>query len=219
MRSLQAGLRKTFNSQKFRRFTLEVEFSAPPGVTVIFGPSGSGKTTVLQCLAGLLKPDAGMVRLGNETLFDCGRKINLPPQERRIGYVFQDLALFPHMSAAENVAFGIRGNGDEKRKLVRDILERFHIAHLAANRPDEISGGERQRVALARALVTNPRLLLLDEPFSALDDELKLAIIDDLKRWLEENQIPVLLVTHDRGEAALMNGRMLLMKDGNVVTQ
>jgi ABC-type nitrate/sulfonate/bicarbonate transport system ATPase subunit len=118
------------------------------------------------------------------------------------------------MSAAENVAFGIREDGDRKQNLVRDILERFHIAHLAHHRPDEISGGERQRVALARALVTRPRLLLLDEPFSALDDELKLAIISDLKKWLEENKIPVLLVTHDRDEAALMNGRIMLLKDG-----
>jgi len=216
MSSLQAGLRKTFDGQKFRRFMLEVEFSAPPGVTVIFGPSGSGKTTVLQCLAGLLKPDAGMIRVGDETWFDCGRKINLTPQQRRVGYVFQDLALFPHMTAAENIAFGIGSNGDMRGLMVRDILERFHISHLAKSRPDEISGGERQRVALARALVTRPRLLLLDEPFSALDDELKLDIIGDLKRWLAQNDIPVLLVTHDREEANLMSGRMLLLKDGNV---
>jgi len=219
MNTLQAGLRKTFDGPKVHRFVLEAEFSAPPGVTVIFGPSGSGKTTVLQCLAGLVKPDAGTIRVGGEILFDCGRKINLTPQERCIGYVFQDLALFPHMSAAENVGFGIRENGEQKRKRVREILDRFHIAHLAENRPGEISGGERQRVALARALVIHPGLLLLDEPFSALDDELKVSIIDDLKRWIEENKIPVLLVTHDREEAQIMGGRMLLMKEGSVVSQ
>ncbi|HLY92016.1 MAG TPA: ATP-binding cassette domain-containing protein, partial [Candidatus Angelobacter sp.] len=186
MSVLQAGLRKAFNGRTVRPFTLDVEFSAPEGVTVIFGPSGSGKTTVLQCLAGLLKPDAGTIRVGGETWFDCGRKINLTPQQRRTGYVFQDLALFPHMTAAENIAFGVRESTENKRNRVRDILERFHVAHLAENRPDEISGGERQRVALARALVIQPQLLLLDEPFSALDDELKLAIIADLKRWLEE---------------------------------
>jgi molybdate transport system ATP-binding protein len=154
-------------------------------------------------------------------LFDSRRKINLPPQQRRVGYVFQDLALFPHMTAADNVAFGIRrnGNSEARTRLVRDVLERFHIAHLAANRPSEISGGERQRVALARALVTNPRLLLLDEPFSALDDELKQGIIGDLKQWLTQNSIPVLLVTHDRSEASLLGERMLLMKDGSVVGQ
>lgn len=218
MNGLQAGLRKSFSGKKLQRFALDVEFSAQAGVTVIFGPSGSGKTTLLECLAGLLRPDAGTIRVGSETWFDGGRKINLPTQKRGVGYVFQELALFPHMTAAENVAFGIRGNGHRKQNLISDMLERFHIAHLAHHRPDEISGGERQRVALARALVTNPRLLLLDEPFSALDDELKMAIIADLKRWLEENEIPVLLVTHDREEARMMGGRMLLMREGGITT-
>ena len=235
---LQVKLQKQFGAKKLRRFALNVEFEAPAGVTVIFGPSGSGKTTVLQCLAGLLEPDAGAIEVDGATVFysapkysapkyfapkysahkDSARKINLPPQERRVGYVFQDLALFPHMTAAENIAFGIRESGDQKSRLVRDILERFHIAHLAGNRPDEISGGERQRVALARALVTKPRLLLLDEPFSALDDELKLAIIGDLKQWLAQNNIPVLLVTHDRSEAQMLSERMLMMNNGSVTT-
>jgi molybdate transport system ATP-binding protein len=219
MTGLQAKLQKQFGAKRLRRFALNAAFDARAGVTVIFGPSGSGKTTVLQCLAGLLAPDAGVISINGDVLFDFARKINLPPQQRRMGYVFQDLALFPHMTAAENIAFGVRENREEKRRLVRDILERFHISHLAENRPDEISGGERQRVALARALVIQPRLLLLDEPFSALDDELKLAIIGDLKQWLAQNDIPVLLVTHDRGEAGLLSNRVLLMKEGNVVTE
>jgi molybdate transport system ATP-binding protein len=219
MSGLLLELKKTFSAKKLHRFSLDVTFSAPAGVTVIFGPSGSGKTTILQCLAGLTAPDEGTISVGEEVLFDSRRKINLPPQQRRVGYVLQDLALFPHMNAADNVAFGIRSNGNERTRLVRDILERFHIAHLAGNRPSEISGGERQRVALARALVTNPRVLLLDEPFSALDDELKLAIIGDLKQWLAQNSIPVLLVTHDRSEASLLGERMLLMKNGSVVGQ
>jgi molybdate transport system ATP-binding protein len=219
MMGLNVKLHKQFGARKLRSFSLDVEFNAAPGVTVIFGPSGSGKTTVLECIAGLLEPDAGAISINGDVLFDSARESNLTPQERRVGYVFQDLALFPHMSAAENVGFGIRANGQEKRELVRDILERFHIAHLAANRPAEISGGERQRVALARALVTRPRLLLLDEPFSALDDELKRAIIDDLKRWLEGSNIPVLLVTHDRQEAEILGERMLLLKEGSVVTR
>lgn len=219
MSRLDVKLQKQFGAKKLRRFVLNVEFAAPAGVTVIFGPSGSGKTTVLQCLAGLLEPDAGVISVNGDVLFDSVRKINLPPQQRRVGYVFQDLALFLHMTAAENIAFGIRSDGDLRGMLVRDILERFHISHLAENRPDKISGGERQRVALARALVTRPRLLLLDEPFSALDDELKLAIIDDLKQWLGQNEIPVLLVTHDRAEAGMLSNKMLLMKEGSVITE
>ena len=217
MNGLQVGLKKTFNTSKLRRFSLDVEFSAPAGVTVIFGPSGSGKTTLLQCLAGLLEPDMGSIAVAGETLFDSERKINLSPQERRVGYVFQDLALFPHMTAAENIGFGIRENGDVKSGLVLDILERFSILHVSRHRPDEISGGERQRVALARALVTRPRLLLLDEPFSALDDELKLAIIGDLKQWLAQNPIPVLFVTHDRAEAGALGEKTLVLKQGSVV--
>jgi molybdate transport system ATP-binding protein len=219
VKGLQVKLKKEFSAGKLRRFALDVEFSAPAGVSVIFGPSGSGKTTVLQCVAGLLEPDAGAISVDGEPLFDPPKRINLPPQQRRVGYVFQDLALFPHMSAAENIGFGIRSNGDERSRLVRDILERFHIAHVGSHRPDEISGGERQRVALARALVTRPRLLLLDEPFSALDDALKLAIISDLKQWLAQNAMPVLFVTHDRTEASALGDRMLELKEGTVAGQ
>lgn len=219
MNGLQVRLQKVFSAHKLRRFVLDVEFAAPAGVTVIFGPSGSGKTTVLQCLAGLLEPDAGAIAVGGEPLFDSTRKIHVAPQERRVGYVFQDLALFPHMTAAENIGFGIRGNGDERARMVREIMVRFHIGHVASHRPEEISGGERQRVALARALVTRPRLLLLDEPFSALDDELKLAIIADLKQWLEQNAIPVLFVTHDRSEAEALGERMLRLKEGRVLDE
>jgi molybdate transport system ATP-binding protein len=121
------------------------------------------------------------------------------------------------MTAADNIAFGISENGNRRAELVRDMLERFSIAHVASHRPGEISGGERQRVALARALATQPRLLLLDEPFSALDDPLKLEIIADVKQWLEQHRIPVLFVTHDRGEAGSLGERTLLMKDGKML--
>jgi ABC-type Fe3+/spermidine/putrescine transport system ATPase subunit len=130
--------------------------------------------------------------------------------------VFQDLALFPHMSVARNVGFGLRENGKPKPQLIREILERFRILELAQHRPAEISGGERQRVALARALVTQPRLLLLDEPFSALDDELKHGIISDLKHWLTDNPIPVLFVTHDREEARALGDRVVFFKQGKI---
>lgn len=216
MSVLQVQLSKTFGPGRLRHFAVNVKFTAPVGVTVIFGPSGSGKTTLLQCIAGLLSPGRGLISIGNESIFDSERKLDLAPQQRRIGYVFQDLVLFPHMTAAENIAFGIRDGGNRRAEMVRDVLERFSIAHVAAHRPGEISGGERQRVALARALVTQPRLLLLDEPFSALDDPLKLEIIADLKQWLDEHRIPVLFVTHDRSEAGALGERVLMMKDGKM---
>ena len=217
MSVLEVQLSKTFAPGRLRHFSIDVEFSVSAGVTVIFGPSGSGKTTLLQCIAGLLRPDKGVIAIDGELVFESVKKISLTPQQRRIGYVFQDLALFPHMTAAENIAFGIRENGNRRAELVRDMLERFSIAHVAEHRPGEISGGERQRVALARALVTEPRLLLLDEPFSALDDPLKLEIIADLKLWLEQHRIPVLFITHDRTEAGALGERTLLMKDGRMI--
>ncbi|HEY6305822.1 MAG TPA: ATP-binding cassette domain-containing protein [Candidatus Angelobacter sp.] len=233
MTALEVKLRKVFSS-KPGRFALEAEFTAPAGVSVIFGPSGAGKTTILECIAGLTVPDSGRIALGSgpdtsaaggvteagsETLFDSDHKIDLTPQRRRVGYVFQHLALFPHMTAGENIAFGIAGNGTRRETLVRDVLERFRVTHAAGRRPGEISGGERQRVALARALVTRPRILLLDEPFSALDDALKLEIVADLKQWLSRFPVPVLFVTHDRSEAAALGERMLLMNEGKIVGQ
>lgn len=225
MTALYVKLRKAFSVRKARAFAVEAEFIAPAGVSVIFGPSGAGKTTILECIAGLSRPDAGSIVLERnsgakpEIFFDAQRKIDLSPRQRRLGYVFQHQALFPHMTAEENVAFGVSGNGAQRDSLVRDIMERFRIVHVAAQRPGEISGGERQRVALARALVTNPRALLLDEPFSALDDTLKIAIIDDLKQFLTRADVPVLLVTHDRMEAEALGQRVLLMNEGKIVGQ
>ena len=216
MNPLKVQIRQTFSANRHQRFSLDVQFSSPCGVTVIFGPSGSGKTTILQCIAGLITPDSGQISISGEDVYDSSRTLDIPTQLRRVGYVFQHLALFPHMTAAQNIGFGIRVNGTEKQRLVRDALEKFRIAGVANHRPDEISGGERQRVALARALVTQPRLLLLDEPFSALDDELKEGIIRDLKRWLTENAIPALFVTHDREEARALGDRVLLLKDGKI---
>lgn len=219
MAALEVKLQQAFAPAKQRKFSLDVEFAAPSGVTVIFGPSGSGKTTILQCIAGLVRPDAGRIVIGGEEAFNSAGSIDLSPQQRQTGYVFQELALFPHMTARENVAFGVRVNGAERTRLVREVLERFRIAHVAGHRPGEISGGERQRVALARALVTQPRLLLLDEPFSALDDALKLEIIADLKQWLARQSIPVLFVTHDRSEADALGDRMLLLHEGRIAGQ
>src|SRR5205085_10769448 len=173
-------------------FLLEVDFTAASGVTIIFGPSGAGKTTLLDSIAGLRAPDAGKISLRGdheEVLFDHTQRINIPVQQRRLGYVFQGLALFPHFSVAENVAYGLRSlNQRERSDRVAEILESFHIPHLAGERPDQISGGERQRVALARSLVTRPRALLLDEPLSALDQSIKSKIVADLLAWNQQHR-------------------------------
>lgn len=216
MSVVEVRIQKKFASASRRHFDLDVHFRTPLGVTVIFGPSGSGKTTVLQCIAGLVPPDSGMISIAGEFFYDSTRNLDNPAQQRRVGYVFQDLALFPHMSVARNIGFGARANGKPKTQLIDEVLERFRISGLARHRPAEISGGEKQRVALARALVTQPRLLLLDEPFSALDDELKQGIISDLKQWLTDNPIPVLFVTHDREEARALGDRAVLFRNGKI---
>jgi ABC-type Fe3+/spermidine/putrescine transport system ATPase subunit len=216
MNTVEVRIRKSFAATRRRHFNLDIQFCSSSGVTVFFGPSGSGKTTVLQCIAGLDSPDSGSISVAGESFYNSARKMNSPAQLRRVGYVFQDLALFPHMSVARNVGFGLRENGKPKPQLIREILERFRILEVAQHRPAEISGGEKQRVALARALVTQPRLLLLDEPFSALDDELKHGIISDLKQWLTDNPIPVLFVTHDREEARALGDRVVFFKQGKI---
>ena len=214
---IKAQIKTSFASNRHQHFSLDVQFSSPAGVTVIFGPSGSGKTTILQCIAGLAAPHYGMIAVAGQKVFDSSCNLDVPAQKRRVGYVFQDLALFPHMTAAENIGFGIRMNGREKQRMVGEALEKFRITPVANHRPAEISGGERQRVAMARALVIQPQLLLLDEPFSALDDELKQGIITDLKQWLTENGVPALFVTHDREEAHALGDRVLLLKSGQSV--
>jgi molybdate transport system ATP-binding protein len=199
-------------------FTLDVEFEAPAGVTVLFGASGSGKTLTLKSIAGLERPDAGLIRVDGETLFDSARGVNLPARARRAGYVFQNLALFPHLTARENVEFPMaRLTPRERRARATELLEQFGVGHTAARRPRAVSGGEAQRVALARALAAEPRLLLLDEPLSALDEPVKLGIIEDLRRLNRDLRLPVLYVTHSREEAVGLGERALIYERGRVV--
>jgi molybdate transport system ATP-binding protein len=186
-------------------------------VTVLFGPSGAGKTTVLRALAGLDRPDAGFVRFAGETWFDAARAIHVSPQRRRIGLLFQEYALFPHLSVAANVAYGIRGLPRAARDgRVRTISERLRIGDLLERRPGQLSGGQRQRVALARALATSPRLLLLDEPLSALDAPARSELRGELRRTLESSSVPAVVVTHDRAEALALGDRMMVLVDGTV---
>ena len=201
-------------------FVLDVAFDVAPGVTIVFGESGSGKTTVLRSVAGLAQPDEGRIAIGDRVLFDSGSQINVRAAERRIGFVFQHLALFPHLTAAENIAYGLwRTTSAEQQQATAAIAESFRIAHLLNRRPGEISGGERQRVGLARALVTNPEILLLDEPLSALDHSTQSRIIADLRTWNDAHGIPILYVTHSQREVFALGDRVVALQNGSVVAE
>jgi molybdate transport system ATP-binding protein len=180
---------------------------------ILWGPSGAGKTTVLNCIAGLVDPDRGEIQVGGRTVFSPEKQIRLAPRDRKVGFVFQSFALFPHMTARENVAFAM---SRQERKGAGEFLERFRLALLADRRPAELSGGERQRLALARALAIRPRVLLLDEPFNALDrrtrDETYREFLD-LRGGID---MSVILVTHDRSEAELLGTRIYEIRDGEV---
>jgi molybdate transport system ATP-binding protein len=216
---LHAALRKELASGN-SKFLLDVEFAVPPGISILFGASGAGKTTTLECLAGLQMPSSGRVTLGERVLYDSARGINVPVERRAIGFVFQDLALFPHLTVEANVAYGLRRLARaECAERVGAILESFRIGELAGRRPEEISGGERQRAALARALVTEPGLLLLDEPLAALDAATKARIIDDLRAWNQARSIPVVYVTHSREEVFALGERVIVLERGHVLVQ
>jgi molybdate transport system ATP-binding protein len=211
---LTARLRK----RQLGGFILDASFTAAPGITIIFGASGAGKTSLLDCLAGITTLHSGQIAVGSQTLFDCQASINIPVQRRRIGYVFQDLALFPHLTVEKNVQYGLASlpPAERRERCVR-ILESFRILPLAARKPGEISGGERQRVALARALVIDPCLLLLDEPLAALDAATKSRIVADLRGWNQAHRIPILYVTHSREEAFALGERVLVLENGRIV--
>jgi len=199
-------------------FNLDVAFSATAGFTILFGASGAGKTTLLECIAGLSVPNSGQIATNDRVLFDPERGIEIPVHRRRIGYVLQDLALFPHLTTEQNISYGLtRRSSEESKDRCRAILESFRITHLRARRPREISGGERQRVALARALVTEPCVLLLDEPLAALDAATKSSIIGDLRLWNDSHRIPILYVTHSREEVFALGERVLVLDQGRVI--
>jgi molybdate transport system ATP-binding protein len=201
-----------------RGFELEAELSAAAAEPLaLVGPSGAGKTSLLRALAGLLTPRSGRVELGDQPWFDSERGIDLPPERRRCGLVFQDYALFPRMSAARNVAYGVEGGRGERRAAALAMLERFGVAHLADAKPPSLSGGERQRVALARALAARPRALLLDEPLSALDSATRRTALGELRGVLAELNSPVVLVTHSFDEAALLAETLAVVDQGRIV--
>lgn len=201
-------------------FLLNVHLRALAGFTILFGASGAGKTTLLDCIAGLAEPDDGRIVVGGEDLYDAEKKLNVAAWKRNIGYVHQDLALFPHLTAEENVAYGLRAlTAEERKKRSRGMLETFRIAHLRDRRPAHISGGERQRVALARALVTEPRALLLDEPLAALDRPTKSSLVDDLRRWNQNHRVPILFVTHNGEEVFALGDEVIILDAGKIAAQ
>jgi molybdate transport system ATP-binding protein len=188
----------------------ELRLTLAVGSTVaLIGPSGSGKSTVLNTIAGLVKPAAGRITCDDETWFDAGRSVFVPPEERRVGLVFQDYALFPHLTVRQNIEYAKRHGAD-------DYLDRFQIRHLERARPGDLSGGERQRVALARALARDPEILLLDEPLSALDAHTKVDVRAELQQVLAGLEIPTLLVTHDFEDAAALAGHVGVLVEGQL---
>lgn len=198
---------------------LDVRFDVPPGMTLLWGPSGAGKSTILACIAGLVRPDTGRVVLGGAVWFDSEKAREQPPEQRRVAYVFQSLALFPHQTAVENVAYGIpKGKrGTERRDEALAMLLRMRVLHLADRLPHTFSGGEAQRVALARAFAMSPRVLLLDEPFAALDASLKHELIAEVREIVHSARIPALVVTHDALEARTLGERIVMIETGKVV--
>ena len=200
-------------------FCLNAAFTAGEELVVLFGPSGAGKTLTLQAIAGIVAPDRGRITLNGVTLFDSAADLNLPPQRRRVGYVPQSYALFPHLSVEENVAYGVPRGEPDGRRLVADMLALMGLEGAGHRRPRELSGGQQQRVALARALASRPRVLLLDEPFSSLDRALR----DDLRREFRELhrrwEVNTLLVTHDLSDAFYLGERIVVLDGGRVLQQ
>ncbi len=207
-----------FDGQKtFPDFTLSAKFETGARVTALFGPSGAGKTTIVNMIAGLIAPDRGRIELDGALLFDSAAKRNVPPHRRRIGYVFQDGRLFPHLSVAQNLDYGRWMLGLPRDEAARDrIVAMLGIGHLLKRRPGALSGGERQRIALGRALLTQPRLLLLDEPLASLDAARKAEILPYLERLRDEAGIPMIYVSHQAAEIRRLASHVVRIEGGKV---
>ncbi|MFN3650641.1 MAG: ABC transporter ATP-binding protein [Armatimonadota bacterium] len=199
-------------------FELEVELTVEPGETVVLvGPSGSGKTTTLRAIAGLVRPDRGRITIAGRAVLDTERRIDLPPWERRVGYVFQDYALFPHLTVEQNLRYGLRSRDANSGDRVREWLQALGIAELAHRRPDRLSGGQQQRVALARAAVSDSDLLLLDEPFGSLDAATRRSVRNELRDYLRRAARTALLVSHDYLDALTLGDRIAVLEEGRLV--
>jgi molybdate transport system ATP-binding protein len=207
-------------------FRLDVEFMAASGVTILFGHSGSGKTTCLRAVAGIVTPDEGRISLDERLYFDSASGVNLPIQQRRVGFVFQDYVLFPHLTAEQNVAYGIRASENSgglskaaKRERARELLALLGIEYAARQYPRELSGGESQRVALARALASDPAIVLLDEPLSAVDAKTRARLLAEIRATQQRTDIPFLYVTHNVAEVVEIGDHVIILDEGRVISQ
>ena len=217
---LDVDLSKTMRSGK-REFHLHLNYASSSDRLVVLGPSGSGKSLLLQMIAGLLKPDRGYLKLAGRTLFDHTQGINLTPQQRQVAFLFQNYALFPHLSVRQNIAFSLHhGLFNPRPKMISKTvdywLETFALEPVQHQRPHELSGGQRQRTALARALVTEPRALLLDEPFSALDPDLRIHMRKELRQLQERLAVQLILIAHDVEDVQVFAEQTLCLKDGQM---
>lgn len=212
--------------KKLDHFSVDIEYEFDQGVLVIQGESGAGKTTILNCISGLSEPDEGRISIGGRLVFDSGTGVNVPTRLRNIGYLFQNYALFPNMMVLQNIIYGIKNKPEYKDKSKKEelleyadyIMETFGIAHLKKKHPSQISGGEKQRAALCRAIVSKPGLLLLDEPFSALDQQTKEIVYQEFASFKKNFRIPAILITHDAKESELFADNRILIKDGHIVS-
>lgn len=216
--SIQVGKRMVSGD---RHFQLDVAFTSSSKRIALFGPSGAGKSLTLRAVAGLLRPDAGRIEINGRVLFDARAGVCLPSQARRVAYLFQDYALFPHLTVAQNIAFGLRRGwrNPPRREVaprVRRWIDAFELGSIADSYPNEISGGQKQRVALARALVLEPDILLLDEPFSALDSQLRGKMRHELDALQRRLDVPMLLITHDPADVDVLAEEVFEVREGRV---
>ena len=217
---LTVNLKKNFYNEREIVFRLDVSFSVGNGFTVITGSSGAGKTSILRLIAGILAPDEGIIEVDSQAYFDSLKKINLSIQERRIGYVFQDYALFPHLTVLKNIAYGVKADNEKlKNEKARETLSLFRIEYVAARIPREMSGGERQRVALARALASDPLIVLLDEPLSAIDVETRSKLLDEIENAQRRSSIPFIYVTHNESEAERFGKHRIKLQNGSLINE